>query len=227
MGQNKMRRKTFEKHLSITDKNIRQELGNLIHLIRFPLIKPEYFTDNLSYSTILTSDEKLNIYRSFHTKKSDLFPIKSRGNYVGISTEFRRGNVNNAPVGYIANSDGIDFRTNFGGVLSAITIYGSMYYSRKHNVELNILNDSVILGTTEMTLCSTAGQELYRIPLANPVEVEQNSRYSIKLKITGSFVVCGKDFATSVTIDDLSIRFLESNLPDVTGKIQGLVFEPL
>ena len=56
-----VRTKCEEKHLSITDKNIRQELGDLIHLIRFPLIKPEYFTDNLSYSTILTSDEKLNI----------------------------------------------------------------------------------------------------------------------------------------------------------------------
>ena len=151
-----------KKQLSITDSNIKQELGELKYLIRFPVMKPEHFTENVSNLKILSSDEKVNIYQSFHTKTSNLFSAKPRGNYLGKSTEFRRCVVDKNVVIWRqgGRDDCLDFKTNFRGLLSGFHIFGSRTYFGNHVVKLTVLKDSTVLGTTDTTLCSTYGQEL-------------------------------------------------------------------
>ncbi|KAK3608456.1 hypothetical protein CHS0354_035460 [Potamilus streckersoni] len=50
------------------DKNRRTVLGDLVFVIRFPIMDINYFTERLSTSKLLTTDEKLSLYQYYHGK---------------------------------------------------------------------------------------------------------------------------------------------------------------
>ena len=58
--------------LEINDTNQRQALGDILFLIRFPIMSPLFFTETVSTSNILTADEKVAIYQQY-TVKSGAF----------------------------------------------------------------------------------------------------------------------------------------------------------
>ncbi|XP_071127106.1 BTB/POZ domain-containing protein 6-like [Mytilus edulis] len=62
-----------EQSMSMTDENVRKSLGDLIYLIRFPLMTPKYFTNEVSSQKILTYQEKVGVYEHFNDKQTDIF----------------------------------------------------------------------------------------------------------------------------------------------------------
>ena len=59
-------------NLEVEDTNQRQVLGDILFLIRFPIMSPLFFTETVSTSSILTADEKVAIYQQY-TVKSGAF----------------------------------------------------------------------------------------------------------------------------------------------------------
>ena len=56
----------------VTDTSaIREALGDVLFQIRFPIMSPEVFSDNVCPTKILTSDEQLQIYRYLTSKKKE------------------------------------------------------------------------------------------------------------------------------------------------------------
>jgi hypothetical protein len=53
---------------------LRKVLGDLISLIRFPIMERKYFTNEVSTKNVLTLVEKVEIFQSFHDKPIDTFP---------------------------------------------------------------------------------------------------------------------------------------------------------
>jgi BTB/POZ domain-containing protein 1/2 len=47
--------------LQVNDENIRQVLGDLLYLVRFPIMERKYFTENVSKKRLLSSDEIVKV----------------------------------------------------------------------------------------------------------------------------------------------------------------------
>ncbi|CAC5411604.1 BTBD3_6 [Mytilus coruscus] len=69
-----------EQSMPTTDENVRKSLGDLLYLIRFPLMTPKYFTDEVSSQKILTFEEKVGVYEDFNGKQTDIFISTNRRN---------------------------------------------------------------------------------------------------------------------------------------------------
>jgi hypothetical protein len=67
-----------EQHMTANDEQLRKVLGDLIYLIRFPIMKCKYFTNEVSTKNVLTAEEKVEIFQSFHDKPICTFPANIR-----------------------------------------------------------------------------------------------------------------------------------------------------
>jgi hypothetical protein len=63
-----------EQNMTDNDEQLRKVLGDLIYLIRFPIMERKYFTNEVSTKNVLTLVEKVEIFQSFHDKPIDTFP---------------------------------------------------------------------------------------------------------------------------------------------------------
>jgi hypothetical protein len=50
----------------VNAENQRAELGNLLYLIRFPLMGKEYYTDIISEMDILSDKEKVELFKFYY-----------------------------------------------------------------------------------------------------------------------------------------------------------------
>jgi hypothetical protein len=66
------------KRVTAKDKQLRKVLGDLIYLIRFPIMQRKYFTEKVSTKNVLTLEEMVAIYQSFDGKKICTFPAHVR-----------------------------------------------------------------------------------------------------------------------------------------------------
>ncbi|VDI79410.1 BTB/POZ domain-containing protein 3/6 [Mytilus galloprovincialis] len=76
-----------EQSMSMTDENVRKSLGDLLYRIRFPLMTPKFFTDEVSSTNILTFEERVRLYEHFNGKHTDMFPSKHRQFQIPIRLE--------------------------------------------------------------------------------------------------------------------------------------------
>ena len=53
-----------DQNRTVNDENIRQVLGDLLYLVRFPIMERKYFTENVSKKSLLTLDEIVKVYQS-------------------------------------------------------------------------------------------------------------------------------------------------------------------
>jgi hypothetical protein len=63
---------------SILYENIRQVLGELLYLVRFPIMARKYFTENVSKKSLLSYEEIINVYQSLDDQELAVFPTKRR-----------------------------------------------------------------------------------------------------------------------------------------------------
>ncbi|XP_063414549.1 BTB/POZ domain-containing protein 6-like [Mytilus trossulus] len=221
--------KCKENSLPATDVNVRECLGDLLYLIRFPVMRPQYFTEEVSCKDLLTSTEIIKVYQHFNEKTTDIFPSNKRS----FKIKIERCQVNKTSSWSCGGPDDcVDFKTSLNAKLFSIFLFGSKTYSGTYNVKINIVCSSFIVGTTQTTFMSSAGQEVYEIMLTLPVNILRNKQYTIQLNCTGPLTFSGKSYIQNITNEEgLSINFLPPSLQsqngtsEVKGQIQGLVFD--
>jgi hypothetical protein len=67
-----------EQNMTDNDEQLRKVLGDLTYLIRFPIMERKYFTNEVSTKNVLTLEEKVEIFQSFHDKSIYTFPANMR-----------------------------------------------------------------------------------------------------------------------------------------------------
>ena len=134
-----------EHHVTAKDEQLRKALGDLMHLIRFPVMERTYFTKKVSTKNLLIADETLAIYQSFNGMVIDTFPANmrlpiSKQKVWRCETSF---NID-CPWGHNGLDDCLDFTTNIDCYIFGINVFGSMQYSGQHDVNINISDGSTI-----------------------------------------------------------------------------------
>ena len=219
-----------EHHVTGNDEQLRKALGDLIYLIRFPIMKRKYFFNEVCTRNVLTAEEKVEIFLSFDGKQIYAFPANMRLPISKLEVWRCESNLNTSePWKHIGADDCLDFTTNFDCSIVGINVFGSTQYSGHHEVNINILNGSTHLGSTRTKLKHVPGKQSYPIDLAEPIQILKNITYTIKLNMKGNSCVSGKDYKTVVKIDDGStVTFTDSELSkngtnSTKGQIPGII----
>ncbi|XP_052798071.1 BTB/POZ domain-containing protein 6-like [Mya arenaria] len=63
-------------HMEVNGKNQRKVLGDMIYLIRFPLLSQDYFTENISEKGLLTEHEEVQLLKYFLKAKNAIQSLK-------------------------------------------------------------------------------------------------------------------------------------------------------
>jgi hypothetical protein len=218
-------------NLPVNDENIRQVLGELLYLVRFPIMARKYFTENVSKKSLLSYEEIINVYQSLDDEELAMFPTKRRNidhmvcRRCDTSLKHSEGWTQNGA------NDCLDFTTNLDCIILGINVFGSNTYSGKHDISFNILKSSEVLRSIETVLYSEKGQEMYPVMFEKPLDVKKNTRYTLELNMKGPEAFSGESYKMIASLNELSVTFLRSLLPspnqtDATqGQIPGIIVQ--
>jgi BTB/POZ domain-containing protein 3/6 len=217
-------------HVTANDAQLRKALGDLIYLIRFPVMERTYFTKEVSTKNVLTSVDKVAIHHSFNGMLIDTFPAYMR---LPISKQkvWRCETSFNKDCFWVQNGEDecLDFTTNFDCYIFGINVFGSKEYSGQHDVNINISDGSTILGSTSKKINSVPGTESYPIDFIEPLQILKNITYTIKLNMKGDICFSGTDYKANVILDhDSSVTFTDSpttpyGTSSSRGQIPGII----
>jgi hypothetical protein len=220
-------------NLPVNDENTRQVLGDLLYLVRFPIMERKYFTEKVSKKSLLSSDEIVKVYQSLDDEKISVFPTKLRNIEHMEHMVCLRCDTNNSGQ-WIPDQFGdyLDFTTNLDCIMLGINAFGSYTYSGKHDIHLVIAksNFSNVLRSINTVICSEKGQEIYPVMFGSPLLVEKNTRYKIFLKVNGPNTLTGKSYKEIVALNELFVTFLRSSNPssktnEIQGQIPGIIIQ--
>ena len=218
-----------DQNLPVNDENIRQVLGDLLYLVRFPIMERKYFTEKVSKKSLLSYQEIINIYQSFDDEEIAVFPRKRRT--IEPMVCLRCDTDNSGLWTHGGSTDCLDFTTNLDCIIVGIKVFGSNTYSGEHDISFNILKSSEVLRSIETVLYSEKGQEMYPVMFEKPLDVKKNTRYTLELNMKGPEAFSGESYKMIASLNELSVTFLRSLLPspnqtDATqGQIPGIIVQ--
>lgn len=213
------------------NQSIRDCLGDLLYLIRFPAMEQNYFTRNVSKKGILMENEIINVYQSKtdEERHSSIF-ISERRHYM---LRFKRCFVDDRSVAALectSKDDSVDFETSFDGKLCSVLLFGPKSFCGSTDVTIKILSGNSVLSTTQKNKLNSH-KKIYEIPLNYPVEVFKQRRYTIVVNMRGPKTYKGKYYKPICKGDGLSLTFLPPSISSPTttsensGQIPGLGFD--
>jgi BTB/POZ domain-containing protein 1/2 len=221
-----------QQDLTVNDENIRQVLGDLLYLVRFPIMERKYFTENVSKKSLLTLDEIVKVYQSLDDEEIAVFPTKWRNiEHMEHMVCLRCATSSSGFWKHDGDNDCLDFTTNLDCIILGINVFGSRSYSGKHDISLTILKSSDVLRSIKTVLYSEKGQEIYPVMFDKPLPMKKNTRYTIKLNMRGPNTFTGESYKRIVSLNELSVTFLNSSLPspngtkETHGQIPGIITE--
>ena len=153
-------------NLPVNDENIRQVLGDLLYLVRFPIMERKYFTENVSKKGLLSHEEIINVYQSLDDEEIAMFPTKWRNiKHMEHMVCLRCDTANSGYWVQNGKNDYLDFTTNRDCNMLGINVFGSNTYSGKHDISLTVLKFGDVLRSIKTVLYSENGQKMWHVQI--------------------------------------------------------------
>lgn len=240
--------KCSKKGKEVNGENQRAELGNLLYLIRFPLMGKEYYTDIISEMDILSDKEKVELFKFYYRKgsktstfitqerseKMDEFDTKESEDTRPIQTCIRYQSVYEDGSWYCGGEpDAIAFTTNRPITLHGVLVYGSYIGEGVYDITCSLYDIADHEVATRRTRLKTSeSQHTYPVLLEHPVNITNSKKHTVVVKLTnaeGLDTYQGKGGTTSVNCGVVRFSFSKSkysrNGTDTKiGQIPGLLF---
>ncbi|XP_052073923.1 BTB/POZ domain-containing protein 6-like [Mytilus californianus] len=225
-----------EKNLEMNDKNVRDELGDLLYLVRFPIMKQDYFSRQISTRDILTKDEIVNVFQSFNDQQLTSCKFRTEKRLPKPIPFFRCEVNNNRNARWITKyDDDLDFKVDRDCFLKSVIIFTP----RVTGKTLPELSPTILITSTEGNNLRPKTNWMEKLDLTTssvhsetvthvfyiPVPVKKEVRYTIHFMMDISanffFFNTGKDYRPTVTVDDITVTFLKANAQSQTDVNQG------
>ncbi|XP_065672632.1 BTB/POZ domain-containing protein 2 [Hydra vulgaris] len=172
------RRRNIEK----TNENKRIALGDLLYLIRFPLMTLEEFANNAAQSGMLTDKEIVDLFLHFtvNPKPNVKFPDRPRRCLTGKEKSVIRFAKTEARWGYSGTSDRIKFMVNRRIYVVGLGLYGSINVPTDYDVNIQIINSetTAVVGYTDTKFSCDGTDSLNRVMFKEPIEILPNISYT-------------------------------------------------
>ncbi|XP_076080466.1 BTB/POZ domain-containing protein 2-like [Mytilus galloprovincialis] len=223
--------------------NIREALGSVLFLIRFPNVEMKFFSEAVASSCLLTSDEMVSIYQSHFGVISKAFPSSLRAPVTKRQTySINRYGQITGPIGTSGNQSLIFFSDKdiwLKGVVIFLPYvapagynYGFQQNQGSINISIRIMNDSneEKFHENQPTNYGPYNGEIWQMNFSKPVRVHSMRDYIIQMDDIGHQTYCGTNCNESVTDQQsgVTIKFKnskESGGTDISqGQFAGLSF---
>lgn len=239
------------KSIEVNEENKRKVLGKILHLVRFPLLGNNYFTETVSELDILNDTEKVELFKFFFKKNANTSFI-NRKRYVhshvtrlslkarhpadgsSIQTCIRFPTIHDDGSWYCGGEpDAVAFTCSQKIWIHGSLIYGSYLGESKYDVTCAVYdNNEKEVGCIQTDVKTSEHQQTYAVLLEEPVEVVQGRKYGILVRITsthGNDTYQGKNGMSSVMCGTTKFTFYRSKLSrngtdTKVGQIPGLLF---
>ncbi|XP_063436664.1 BTB/POZ domain-containing protein 2-like [Mytilus trossulus] len=203
--------------------NIRESLGNILYLIRFPNVEMKFFSKSVANSCILTSDEMVSIYQSHFGETSKAFPHSLRAPVSKRQTYsiIRYGQI----TGPMATS-GIQSLTFFSNKeiwLKGVNIFPPFVRRGRYiipydipgtvNINIKVMNDSEEEIQQQENINVVQNNEVRQIDFCKPVHVISMRDYTIVLDGMTHQIYYGTDCQDSVTDQQSGVTIKFKNSP--------------
>lgn len=241
-----------KRNMERTNENIRTVLGDLLFLVRFPLLGESYFTNVASESDLLTDCEKVDLFKYFYKSGYKTFKFITRNRYAtgaisqhsikpeqqpddrSIQTCMRFSRVCDDGSWYCGGEpDAIGFSANQNIWIHGALVYGSYIGEGTYDVTCSIYDSSdTEINVVRKQIKTSEHQLTYVLLFERAMAVLKDKKYSILVKLTnpdGIDTYQGKDGNSYVSIGYVKFTFMKSkhsrNGTDVKmGQIPGLLF---
>ena len=241
-------RRSIEK----TPANKRTVLGDILYMVRFPLLGESYYSNVVSDSELLSADEKVELFKYFYKKGASTKSFITRDRYApctvtqqvtqlplkpddrSIQTCMRFNSVFDDGSWYCGGEpDAIAFSTNQIVSLHGALVYGSYIGEGSYDIMCTVYDDNEKELVQTRTQIKTSEHQLtYMILFEDALTISKDKKYTVVIKVTnpdGVDTYQGRNGANAVTVGNVRFSFYRSkfsrNGTDVKmGQIPGLLF---
>ncbi|CAC5401246.1 BTBD3_6 [Mytilus coruscus] len=194
-------------------ENLRSVVGNLLYLIRFPLVDKTYFSQFVSHTGILTLPEIVNVFRSHYGEKSDVFvektrvPLAKRVTHTFTRHASRRSGWNARGV------DALDVESDKDIWANGVVVFGPTgeISSNYRSFEFEILNEKNICIYSSILNLPTEATVSKKYTFG-PVLIKANTSYTLLLKDIKVKTYYGVDCKTSFTANGATVTVKNSTM---------------
>ena len=241
-----------KQNMEPTSENLRSTLGDILYLIRFPLLGEAHFTNVVSDSGILTDSEKVELFKYFYKSGGETKTFITRNRYAiseisqhsvpqekkpgdrSIQTCMRFGTVLEEGSWYCGGeADAISFSANQNLWLHGVLVYGSYIGEAAYDINCSVVDsDDGELLHMRTQVKTSEHQLTYIILFETAICTVKNAKYTVIVRVTnpdGIDTYQGKDGSVSVNVGQVKFTFSKSkysrNGTDIKmGQIPGLLF---
>jgi len=208
---------------NLADLRIREELGDLLYKIHFPVMKPAEFAEITAGNNLLTAEEKAAIYHFSLTKNKDhhlRFPTERR---MSEESWIDRDVIRTAAVcDSVPCLDAIDFKTNQDVLLTGIGLYAAENETG-YDVDVEILQsvNSVFKKSIKVPHC--AHSNLFKIVVKEPIAILAGLLYSVKTVSCGHIRHYGHQCHAKCTNETVTFKFTKHSHSPTTCETLGQI----
>ncbi|KAL3853691.1 hypothetical protein ACJMK2_017214 [Sinanodonta woodiana] len=241
-----------KKNIEPSPTSIRSAIGDILYLIRFPLLEESYFTNVVSDMSILSDSEMVELFKYFYKSGATVQKFVSRERNVSdsvakhtfpkhnnqeertIQTCIRFQNVCDDGSWYCGGEpDAIGFFTNQNISLHGVLVYGSYIGEGRYDITCTVYeNEDTELLQIKTYIRTSEHQPTYPILFENSVKINQGRRYTILIRVVcpeGMDTYQGKNGTQSVGVGNVKFNFFKSKLSrngtdTKMGNIPGILF---
>ena len=224
-------------NLEVDYGNQRQVLGDILYLIRFPIMSPLFFTETVSTADLLTADEKVAIYQQYTIKSGAFteacrFINKSRIS-TNISSIRRFPDVVGSKFDFWVNDntvDAISFSCTRDITLLGIIMFRPYEAGVVHGcVGVYDEHNDLIARKSGIELDYELNAQTKDVKLRPPLKLVKNKWYTIAQQMMGSNTHFGQNGNKQVSESTVVVTFRKSpmdrNDTNVTsGQIAGFLY---
>ena len=225
-------RECIRRSIEATTENKSALVSQAIKFIRFPLMSPLEFADEVARSGLLSYEETTNVFLYFfssHETKLQFSKIPRSPRETLVKKTLRcsrfKSCCGNDWFCDTRKSDAIKFMVDKPVYIKGIAAYGASKMEGEYTSSVELLKQNKILGDRKMSFSSDTSSTLHDVLFERPILIEKNEVYSINLLLQGPSSLSGRDGFSVVDCEGVKFTFIDHTSPNGTSVTAGQIPE--
>lgn len=220
-----------EKGLEANGPNRRQVLGDLLYLVRFPLMNQKAFVSiSENNENVLSLEEQVDVFRGYVTGNFSKSLFSSQTRHANVCKCFRFNEKDTHSEWYSTEADVLDFSVSKPVYILGLILFGCSEGSTTYNVHIEIEQVGKMV---DKSVYSSSDEKYFHVNFAEPVAVNANENYTLKVFLNnGLKTYFGESGKSKVESENVEFTFSQArgntNGTNVSkGQIYGIIFSKL
>ena len=222
----------FRRAIEATVENKRVVASQAIKFIRFPLMSPLEFADEVARSGLLPYEDVTNVFLYFfssHETKLQFSKIPRTPREALINKTLRcsrfKSCCGNDWFCDTKKCDTIKFTVDKPIFVKGIAVYGASRVEGDYKTSVELLKQTEVLAERKMSFSSDTSSTLHDIFFDRPILIEKNVVYTINLLLQGPRSQSGRDGFTAVMTEGVRFTFVDHTSANGTSASAGQIPE--